>query len=106
MLHHVDAVPALFQAANLVIAAGYLSVPFLVLPYLPLTRIVLLFGAGFFAGCSGTHLWMVFSGHHPVTWFWTAEHVAQAICTWGFILAFRAMLRRAHRRRTGGGGPP
>ncbi|GGN39399.1 hypothetical protein FHR83_006725 [Actinoplanes campanulatus] len=102
MHHHIDAVSLLFQAANTAIVTGYLSVPFLVLPYLPLTRMVRLFGAGFFVGCAGSHTWMAVMGHDG--WPWMLWHVAQAVCTWGFILAFRQMLRRAQQRR-GGGGP-
>jgi len=104
-MHHVDLWTLLFVAANLVIAAGYLSVPFLVLPYLPLTRTVKVFGVGLFLGCFGTHVWMLF-GHgrpHPL---WVVEHVVQAVCTWGFILSFRHMLRSAMGRRRGGGSRP
>jgi hypothetical protein len=103
-MHHHAVVSWLFQAANVAIVTGYLSVPFLVLPYLPLTRKVQLLGAGFFIGCAGTHGWMAVMGHDGLAWMlW---HVVQAFCTWGFILTFRASLRRAQlRRRTGGGGP-
>jgi hypothetical protein len=70
-----------------------------VLPYLPLTRQVLAFGAGFFALCGLTHAGMTFGNHHvPVTWFWAIEHLAQAIATWGFIITFHVLLRRAARR--------
>lgn len=92
-----------FIAANTLIAAGYVSVPFLVLPYLPLTRLVTVFGAGLFGGCALTHLYMItVHPHASPVWVWL--HLLQAICTWGFVLAFRHMLRRAQQRRTGGGG--
>jgi hypothetical protein len=65
MNDHSGVLPALFSAANIVIVAGYLAVPFLVLRYLPLTRTcVILCGAGFFAGCAGTHTWMAFGMPH------------------------------------------
>jgi hypothetical protein len=104
-MHHDSGIlPALFSAANLIIVAGYLSVPFLVLPHLPLTRRVLVFGAGFFAGCAGSHAWMAFDHMHS-HWlaFWTVWHVIQAACTWLFILYFRSMLKAAQNRRGGGG---
>lgn len=97
-MHH-DTAGTLFAIANLIIVAGYLAVPLLVLPYLPLSRAVLIAGVGFFLGCAGTHAWMAASHHHTNLW-WTAEHVLQAICTWAFILLFRADLRRAHALRT------
>ncbi len=97
--HSFGLVDILFQAANLTIAAGYLSVPFLVLRDLPLSTSVKLTGAGFFVGCMGTHLWMVFGHAHHATWWWTAEHVAQACFTWAFILIFTRDLRRAQRMR-------
>jgi hypothetical protein len=102
-MHHTSGVlPALFSTANLVIVAGYLAVPFLVLPYLPLTRFVLLSGAGFFIGCAGSHLWMALTmSHENGGWFvfWTAWHTVQAVCTWLFILGFRRMLKEAQGRR-------
>ncbi len=99
MHNHGGAAQALFVVANLAIAAGYLSVPLLVLPYLPISRAALLSGAGFFLGCMGTHLWMAFGGHLDATWFWTVEHILQAVCTWGFIITFHVLLRRAHAIR-------
>lgn len=107
MHHDTGVLPALFSAANIVIVAGYLGVPFLVLPYLPLTRAVKWCAAGFFLGCSGTHAWMAFGMHHQhgtALTFWTWWHVTQAFCTWGFILGFRRMLKAAQCRRRGGGG--
>ncbi|GAA0494685.1 hypothetical protein Ade02nite_19910 [Paractinoplanes deccanensis] len=108
MHHNHGVLEALFSAANIVIVAGYLAVPFLVLPYLPLTRPVLLCGAGFFAGCAGTHAWMAFGTTHTTGgWytFWTVWHVVQALCTWGFILGFRHMLKEAQGRRRDRRGP-
>lgn len=102
MHHHADVVSVMFQAANIAIVAGYLSIPFLVLPYLPLPRWVQLVGAGFFVGCSGSHVWMAVMGHD--SWMWMLWHLVQAVCTWGFILGFRATLRSAQKRRRPGGG--
>nr|WP_221374419.1 hypothetical protein [Actinoplanes polyasparticus] len=105
MHHDSGALTALFSAANIVIVAGYIAVPFLVLPYLPLTRLVTGCAAGFFAGCAGSHGWMAFGmTHQPGGWltFWTIWHVVQAACTWGFILGFRHMLKEAQGRRHGG----
>lgn len=88
----------LFVAANLAIAAGYASVPILVLRHLPLTWPELLLGAGLFTGCMGTHLWMAYS-HRGVEPWWVAEHLIQAACTWGFIVVFARHVRRANSRR-------
>lgn len=99
MHDHDGAAQLLFYIANAVIAAGYAAIPFMVLPYLPLTRKVMLFGAGFLLGCAGTHVWMVFGGHHHGGWFWIIEHSVQAVCTWGFIITFHRMLRAADRVR-------
>lgn len=103
-MHHDSGVlPALFSAANIVIVCGYLAVPFLVLPYLPLTRLVTVCGSGFFLGCAGSHAWMAFCMHHSMHWFgfWAGWHCLQALCTWGFILGFRSMLKEAQGRRRG-----
>ncbi len=105
-MHENGILPALFAAANIIIVCGYLAVPFLVLPYLPLTRFVTVLAAGFFVGCSGTHGWMAISmAHDSRGWFvfWTCWHLVQALCTWGFILTFRHMLQAAQCRRRGGG---
>jgi hypothetical protein len=99
----VGAVGQIYVLANLAIAAGYLAVPFLVLPFLPLRRSTLVFGAVFFLGCTGSHMDMVLDvlfrwGHHPpVSWVDAVWHVGQAIGTWGFILLFRAELAKAKR---------
>lgn len=108
MHHDSGVVPALFAAANIVIVLGYLAVPALVLRYLPLTRTCVYFGAGFFLGCGGTHAWMAFGmshGHGLSFAFWTAWHCVQALCTWGFILGFRHMLKEAQGRRRRRSGP-
>jgi hypothetical protein len=99
----VSPLTAIFTVANLVITLGYLSVPFLVLRYLPLARIVLFWGAVFFLGCAGTHLGMATLVHADPGVFWTVEHVVQAIGTWGFIITFHSMLRAANRRRPADG---
>ena len=99
----IGAAGQLYVLANLVIAAGYLAVPLLVLPFLPLRRATLVFGAVFFLGCTGSHLDMVLDvlfrwGHHPpVDWVDTTWHIAQAVGTWGFIVLFRTELAKAQR---------
>lgn len=102
-MHDHDAGPelvsVLFTMANLVIALGYFTVPFMVLRYLPLTRTVLVWGAIFFLGCAGAHLGMGVLMRHVDSWFWTIEHLVQAAGTWGFIISFTIMLRRATERR-------
>lgn len=101
----LSALDITFAVANLIIAAGYVSVPFLVLRYLPLTRTVLLWGAGFLLGGAGTRLALALlvSGDGAGL-FWTLEHVFEAICAWGFVLTFHRMLRAANQRRTRAGG--
>lgn len=110
MHHHGGTAQSLFWVANLIIAAGYLSVPLLVLPYLPTTLATKVAGAVFFAGCMGTHLWMAFGHQHTANWWWALEHAIQAAATWAFILLFRRNLQAAHalRRRNradAGAGP-
>lgn len=101
----ISAMTAVFTVANLAITIGYLAMPFLVLRYLPLARIVLFWGAVFFLGCAGTHLGMAALIHTEVGLFWTVEHVIQAIGTWGFIVSFHTMLRAASHRRQASGAP-
>jgi hypothetical protein len=90
-----------FVLANLVISFGYLAVPYLVLPHLPLSRTAVVFGAVFFLGCTGSHMDMVYdvlfnAPFHPhVGWGSAAWHVIQAIGTWGFILVTRSELAKA-----------
>ncbi len=105
MHDHGGVAQTLFVAANLTIAAGYGAIPFLVLPYIRLTKVALLFGAGFFSLCGTTHVGMAFGGHLDATWFWTVEHILQAVCTWGFIITFHVLLRRAHALRRQSRGP-
>lgn len=91
----------MYIIGNTTIALGYGSIPALVLPYLPLTRTVLIFGAGFFALCGLTHAGMAL-GHTPHmggSTFWAVEHLLQAIATWGFIITFHRLLRNAARRK-------
>ena len=106
VVHHNDGIIAnVLAASQIVIVCGYLSIPFLVLPYLPLSRTVTILAAGFFVGCAGTHSWMAISmTHNGGGWlvFWACWHVVQAFCTWGFILTFRGMLRAAQQHRRGG----
>lgn len=94
----------LFEVSNLIIAAGYLlGVPTLVLPHLPLTGPVRIAGTLFFALCGITHLGLAFQLHTttpdsgPSEAFWAAEHAVQAAATWGFVLGFRNLLRKAKR---------
>ncbi len=109
-MHHVDHWPAVrcvFVAANLAIAGGYASIPFLFLPYIPLPRSALALGAGFFGLCGLVHAGMAFGDGHLMgySWFWALEHAVQAICTWGFILIFARSVRQAQatlRRRAAG----
>jgi hypothetical protein len=101
--HELNTAAVLFTTANVVIAVGYLAVPFLVLRYLPLTRTVLVWGAIFFLGCSGTHVGMALLMHGDPGLFWTLEHLVQAVGTWGFIITFTRMLRRADSQRRRGG---
>jgi hypothetical protein len=95
-----------YVVANLAIALGYVAVPALVLPHLPLRRRTIAFGVLFFVGCFGSHadmIWDVLHGSHhhpPVGWFAVGWHVAQAVGTWGFILLFRAELAAAQAALT------
>lgn len=102
MHHETDALLwFIYVFSNAAIALGYGAMPVLVLPYLPLTRTVLAFGAAFFALCGLTHAGMAFDNNHLplLTWFWAFEHLAQAVATWGFIITFHVLLRRATGRR-------
>lgn len=87
--------------ANLLIVVGYLLVPFIWLPYLPLTRPVLISGTLFFLTCAMTHVSLVFRfEHHP--WM-TLNHVAQAVAVLWFVIGFARLLRRADSIRRDGG---
>jgi hypothetical protein len=95
-LHGFAAV--LSSSANLVIAAGYILVPFTVLRYLPLTKSVLVSGAFFFVTCAITHLSMAF-GFEDSVWM-VVNHVVQAFAVVWFVLGFWMLLREAlHRGR-------
>ncbi len=109
-------VSALFAVSNLAITGGYLSIPWLVLPHLSMPADTRVMGIGFFGLCGTTHFGMGLAGlmygpaavaHVPgvdgaaamvLAVVWTVIHVAQAVCTWGFILKFRRDLRRALAR--------
>ncbi len=79
--------------ANLLIVCGYVLVPFLWLPYLPLTRPVLVSGTVFFLTCAFTHLSMALGFvHRP--WM-VINHVVQAAAVFGFVIGFSRLLRRA-----------
>ncbi len=84
--------------SNLVIVAGYLLVPALWLPYLPLTKPVLIAGAVFFVTCALTHLGMVFHLSHLSPWL-IANHVVQAVAVMLFVAGFGRLLREAHERQ-------
>jgi hypothetical protein len=103
---HTDPIIVAFALANVIIAMGYASIPVLVLPHLGLVdRWALGFGGGFFLLCGTTHAGMALGlglGHDHTSgaWlvFWAVEHVAQAVCTWGFILRFHRLLAGARAR--------
>lgn len=107
MGQHLTPMTWLFLVATWAIAIGYFSIPFLVLRYLPLTRPLVWWGAGFFGLCSLTFATLGLFIRKDVGVFWTFEFVAQAVCTWMFIIGFHRMLRAAtaqRRHMTGGGG--
>ncbi len=82
--------------SNLVIVAGYLLVPALWLPYLPLTKPVLFSGALFFITCALTHLGMAFHVEHLNPWM-IFNHVVQAVSVMLFVSGFGRLLRKATR---------
>ncbi len=90
--------------ANLLIVVGYVLVPFLWLPYLPLTRPVLLSGVGFFFTCAMTHVAMAFGFEHT-TWM-VLNHIAQAAFVLFFVVGFAQLLRRAKTYRAWLRGDP
>ncbi len=83
--------------ANIVIVCGYLLVPALWLPWLPLKRWVLLAGAVFFLTCALTHLALAFDLSHTSEWM-VVNHVVQAISVMLFVTGFGSQLRAAHNR--------
>ncbi len=90
-------VAALNILFNLAIVAGYVCVPFMWLPYLPLTKPVLAGGVIFFLTCAISHLGMAFHFEHN-TWMIVVNHGFQAVSVFVFIFGFSRMLRDAHRR--------
>lgn len=105
-----------FALSNYAITAGYLSIPWLVLPHVAMPSDTRTMGIGFFGLCGTTHLGMgtlalLFGypaivhvpGMHGIpalilAVLWTVVHVVQAICTIGFVLRFRRDLRVAGAR--------
>lgn len=87
--------------ANLVIVSGYLLVPALWLPWLPLKRWVLLSAAVFFITCAITHLGIAFHADHYSPWMLT-NHVVQAVSVMAFVTGFGAQLRAAHDKARAG----
>ncbi len=83
--------------ANLTIVAGYLLVPAIWLPYLPLTRFVRASGTLFFATCAITHIGMAFGWTH-FGWM-LVNHVIQAIAVMCFVLGFGKHLHAAATRK-------
>lgn len=86
-----------FIATTTAIAAGYVSVPFLVLAYLPIGRWTLLFGSAMFGAAALTAMW-VMTVHPWASPTWVAIHAGSAVCTWAFILAFWRRLARTRPR--------
>jgi len=89
---------ALNLASNLVVVLGYLLVPITWLPYLPLTRPVLVSGVVFFVTCALTHIAMAFNVHHHGPWV-LANHLIQAVAVIAFVLGFSRLLKRANEFR-------
>ncbi len=87
--------------ANGLIVVGYILVPFFWLPYLPLTKPVLIAGTGFFITCAITHLAMVLGFEHATWMVW--NHVFQAVAVLFFVIGFSRLLRLAHTRAGLGG---
>jgi len=87
--------------ANLLIVAGYVLVPFLWLPYLPVTKSVLFSGVGFFLTCAMTHLAMALGIEHQ-HWM-VLNHLVQAAAVLYFVIGFSSLLRRAERLQRRGG---
>ncbi len=84
-------------AANVVIVSGYVLVPALWLPWLPLKKWVLVAGAVFFMTCAITHLGLAFHVDHDRGWM-IVNHVIQAIAVMLFVTGFGAQLRAAHQQ--------
>ncbi len=84
--------------ANLLIVVGYLLVPVVWMPYLPLTLPVKAAGTVFFATCALTHLGMAFGFVHS-GWM-VVNHVVQAIAVLAFVTGFARLLRKASPHRS------
>lgn len=84
--------------ANFIIVAGYLLVPALWLPYLPLTRFVLWSGVIFFGTCALTHLALAFHWDHGSNLL-VLNHIVQAISVMCFVTGFSKLLRKAKERQ-------
>ncbi len=89
--------------ANVAIVIGYVLVPFLWLPHLPLTRPVLISGTVFFLTCAITHLALALHADHGGRWL-LLNHILQAGAVLAFVLGFGRMLRRANLIRNTPGG--
>lgn len=83
--------------ANLLIVAGYVTVPFTWLRYLALNTQVLLSGTLFFLTCALTHVGMVIHAEHD-GWM-VVNHCVQGVSVVWFVLSFWALLKRADRLR-------
>ncbi len=92
-------------AANVIIVCGYLLVPALWLPWLPLKRWVLIAGAVFFLTCAITHLALAFHLDHDSNWM-VANHLIQGVAVILFVTGFGAQLRAAHQMARDTGEDP
>ncbi len=86
-----------FIAATTAVAAGLVTVPFLVLAHLPLGWPAKAFGSAMFGCTAATYMWSMTA--HPwasplVVWL----HLALAACTWGFVFAYRRPSASKHRQ--------
>lgn len=100
----MEPVAALNIVTNGAIVLGYLLVPFLWLPYLPLTRPVLISGTAFFFTCAMTHLALAFGWQHS-GWL-LVNHFVQAVSVLFFVGGFSRLLRRANVLRHPSEGEP
>jgi hypothetical protein len=93
---HLDPLDVINAIGNLLIVAGYLVVPFTVLPRVALTPGVRVAGALFFVTCAMSHLAMAVGVEHH--WAMVANHVAQAGAVWAFVLGFARLVVAANKR--------
>jgi hypothetical protein len=97
MNHHWTPLMIVDAAGNLLIVAGYLFIPFTVLPRIALTTGVRAAGVLFFLTCAFTHLGnAVRGGHHSL--IMTINHVVQAAAVWLFVVGFARLVTHANRR--------